>query len=954
MMSSNTRASMSSDAIILFGDFQLDRRRRLLLKDGNPVRIGSRGLDILIALTDRAGEVVSKRDLLESVWNGVVTDEAGLRVHMSTLRRALGDGRNDARYIVNVAGRGYSFVAAIKRSHTSLASSSDSNSADRLGRQFLSHRGLFGGRDEVVLSISRLLASRRFVSIVGAGGIGKTAVAVALVARLRAEFGDENVAFVDFGAVLEPGLVPGSVISAVGCTLGGSDPVAELSSFLADKRMLVVFDSCEHLLDPISLLADRLFRDAPFVHLLTTSREPLHVEGETVHLLGPLAYPAEEAPTAVDALATPAVRLFMDRAAFSGFTEDLTDADAPIVSDICRRTDGIALAIELAASRVGSYGIRGVAGLLAQNAEMALPIRRNVSPRHRTLQAMLDWSYDLLAEDERRTLSRLSAFVGLFTMEAACSVAGEEESDRAAIASTLERLVDKSLVWVRPIDEAVYYRLPDTTRAYAAAKLSQSEDVEPIASRHARYFASLFKSLALEHGAYAEIGRHAPHLGNVRKALEWSFSSEENRKIGIELAADAAPLFLGLWLLADCSHWSRLALTAIQHMSEMSHREARLLEAFAVASMHMWGNTQEVKDAIQRGLDLYEAGEQGLAQLRLLAGLNLFLTRIGDFDGGLAAAERCKAVADRSGSISDRVISEWMLAAALHLAGHQADAIAHCELGFELEATHSRLDLNLFGYDHRLRAELALARSLWLRGAATRACGLAVAALHEAEGLSPPSNYCMAVVHAVPILLWNGETEVCAEHIDRAIVQAEKHSLKALAAAALALKGEWLTMTAKPAAGVETLRQALNLLYREQFRMLTSAAAQALADGLAQSGRLVEARTTIQTAISSAQKMGQKFSMPGLLRTQAQIIMRSADAQHDKAESLLRESINYARSQGALAWELRAALALARLLIVHGRVAETRALLEPVLAAHEEDSGSSDLLDATDLLARLA
>ncbi|WP_461717929.1 hypothetical protein [Bradyrhizobium liaoningense] len=539
-------------------------------------------------------------------------------------------------------------------------------------------------------------------------------------------------------------------------------------------------------------------------------------------------------------------------------------------------------------------------------------------------------------------------------MEAACSVAGEEESDRAAIASTLERLVDKSLVWVRPIDEAVYYRLPDTTRAYAAAKLSQSEDVEPIASRHARYFASLFKSLALEHGAYAEIGRHAPHLGNVRKALEWSFSSEENRKIGIELAADAAPLFLGLWLLADCSHWSRLALTAIQHMSEMSHREARLLEAFAVASMHMWGNTQEVKDAIQRGLDLYEAGEQGLAQLRLLAGLNLFLTRIGDFDGGLAAAERCKAVADRSGSISDRVISEWMLAAALHLAGHQADAIAHCELGFELEATHSRLDLNLFGYDHRLRAELALARSLWLRGAATRACGLAVAALHEAEGLSPPSNYCMAVVHAVPILLWNGETEVCAEHIDRAIVQAEKHSLKALAAAALALKGEWLTMTAKPAAGVETLRQALNLLYREQFRMLTSAAAQALADGLAQSGRLVEARTTIQTAISSAQKMGQKFSMPGLLRTQAQIIMRSADAQHDKAESLLRESINYARSQGALAWELRAALALARLLIVHGRVAETRALLEPVLAAHEEDSGSSDLLDATDLLARLA
>jgi len=932
----------------------MDVTRRLLLQDGKPVRLGSRAFDLLTVLVGHAGEVVSSRELLDRAWHGVVVEEPGVRVHVAALRRALGDGRDGARYIVNVAGRGYSFVAPITRD------ASDTPSQAEIPRAPISAarlppppRSLFG-RDEVIDTLRELVLARRFISIVGSGGIGKTTVAAAIVQRLAPDFGEDNVAFVDLGAISEPDLVPGSVISAVGCALGGSDPLAELLSFLADKRMLIVFDSCEHLLEPTSLLADQLFQRAPGVHLLVTSRESMRVTGETVHLLSSLTYPADESPTAAVALATPAVRLFMDRAASSGFTGELTNTDAPIISEICRRTDGIALAIELVAGRVGAYGIRGVAELLARNQELALPTRRNASPRHRTLQAMLDWSFNLLTEDEQRTLARLSAFVGLFTVEAACSVAGSTERDRAAVASTLARLVDKSLVWVRPTDEAVFYRLPDTTRAYAAAKLGQTEDVEHIARRHAHYFAALFSSLALEHGAYAAIGRHAPHVANLRKALEWSFSRNGDRAIGVALAADAAPLFLGLWLLADCKQWSRLALSAIHDISELSHREARLQEAFAVASMHTQGNTQEVKDAIQRGLDLYETGEQGLAQLRLLAGLNLFLTRLGDFDGGLAAAERCKAVAERSGSISDRVISEWMLAAALHLAGHQIDAIAHCERGFQLEATISRLDLNLFGYDHHLRAELALARALWLRGSATRACGLALAAMHEAAQLPPSSNYCMAVVHAVPILLWNGHTEDCAEHIDRAIVQADKHSLKALAAAARALKGEWLTMTGKPAAGVEMLRQALKMLYREQFRMLTSAASRALADGLTQSGRFGEARTTIQTAISLAQQMEQRFSMPDLLRTQAKIIVQSADANTDAAESALRMSIDFARNQGAVARELKAALALSELLIVRARGAEVQALLGPIITAHAEDSGSLDVMDAMALLARLA
>lgn len=933
---------------ISFGSFRLDRQRRLLLRDDRPVRIGSRALDLLIALIDRPGVVVGPQELLDLVWRGVVVDEAGVRVQIASLRRILGDGRDGARYIVNVPGRGYSFVAPINDPDEPAP-----RPAPRVPRSTGDAppppRSLIG-RERVVNNLVELLLARRFISIVGSGGIGKTTVAVAMAEKLRDEFDDENVVFVDLGAVSDPDLVPGAVISAVGCTLGGSDPVTELLSFVADRRMLIVFDSCEHLVDPTSLLAGQLFHRAPGVHLLITSRELLRVEGETVHLLSPLAYPVDKFPTAAEALATSAVQLFMYRAKLSGFGGELSDIEAPVVSEICRRTDGIALAIELAASRVGTYGISGVADLLASNAELQLKGRRNVPARHQTLEAMLDWSFKLLTEDERRILSRLSVFVGLFTMEAACSVAGEEGRDRDAVAFVLANLVEKSLVWVHPADEAVFYRLPDTTRAYAAFKLAEIDAPEPVAQRHAGYFAALFKVIALEHGAYAEIGRYAPHIGNVRKALEWSFSNKEHRAMGAALAADTAPLFLGLWLLAECRHWSHLALSAIEDSGGTLQWEARLQEAWAISSMHTLGTTTEVREAIERGLHLSEASEQGLPQLRLLAGLNLFLTRLGDFDGALTAAKRCGAIAERSGSPSDRVISEWLLAAAHHLAGDQAAAVAYCERGFQLEAATGRVEINLFGYDHHLRAKIGLARALWLRGSPESALRLALESLDEAWRLPPPGNYGMAAIHSVPVLLWSGNTEESVVHIERALSHAERHSFKGHEAAALALKGEWLSMTGQPSAGVETLQEAIKMLYREQLLMVVPAASRALADALARSGRYNEARVTIDTAVSSARKMIQKFWLPELLRTQAEIMLDGPSPDADAAEPAFRESIELARDQSATAWELRAAVPLARLLLQQGRTADMLALVGPIYEAHSEKSGTKDLVEAAAIL----
>ena len=938
-------------AMLSFGGFRLDCARRLLTRDGEPVRIGSRALDLLIALTNRAGDVIGRHELLDLVWHGVVVDEAGVRVHMASLRKVLGDGKDGARFIVNVAGRGYSFVAPITlESVATPPVGPPPPKVPLTGRAPMRPRPLIG-REEVVDSLGELLLARRFISIVGSGGIGKTSVAVAIADKLRPVFGDDHLAFVDLGAISDERLITGAVISAVGCAIGGANPVAELITFLCDKRMLIVLDSCEHLVDSTALLAEQLFRRAPSIHLLVTSRESLRVDGETVHLLSPLTYPANAFPSAAEALATPAVQLFISCASFAGFQGDLTDADAPVVADICRRTDGIALAIELAASRVGAYGIRGVANLLATSSDLRLIGQRNVAPRHRTLEAALDWSFRLLAEHEQRMLARLSVFVGLFTMEAAGSVASEEGGDRHEVAATLSGLVDRSFVWVQIEDEVVFYRLPDMTRAYASAKLDQLEDIKPIACRHAEYFAALFGAIALEHGAYADIRKHALHLGNVRKALEWSFSTEGQPAIGIELAAGAAPLFLGLWLLDECRHWSRIALNAIETTPAPPHRQVRLLEGLAVSTMHTRGNTQEVRDAIESGLTLSDDEGGELTQLRLLAGLNLFLTRLGDFEGGLAAAKRCGSIAERSGSLTDRIIAEWMLAAAHHLAGNQVAAIDHCERGFTLEAEIGRLNVNLFGYDHHLRAELALARALGLRGAPERAGRLARTAIADAALSHLPGDYSMAAGNGIPVLIWSGDTGESGELIDRLISHTEKHSLTSHNAAARALKGEWLLLAGDSAAAVEMLQQALGMLHQAQLRMIIPGAFRALASALGCCGRHGEARALIDHTLSSAIDMGQKYFLPELLRTQAEILLASPAPDIDAAEQGLRKSILLAREQGAKAWELKAAIPLARLLIEQGRASEAHALIAPIYDSQPEKDSSIYLSEAASILA---
>src|SRR3984893_17362394 len=385
--------------VICFGPFRLSPTERLLEKGGVPFRLGSRALDILIALVERPSEVVSKKELIAKVWPDLTVGEGSLHFHVSALRKALGEGRSGGRYVTNVSGRGYCFVAPISRAASPPA----------LLRHSLAHSPIglppsptkMVGRDETVRFIAEELAARRFLTIVGPGGIGKTTLATAVSHTMLAVFGDA-VHYVDFGPLQTPSLVPNMVASTLGLPGNFDDPLAALPTFLRDRRMLLVLDSCEHLIETIASMAERIFVSAPEVDILATSRQPLQVESEQVHRLHPLAFPPDDAPlTAACALTFPAVQLFVERAAADGSGFELNDADAPIVGKVCRRLDGIALALELAAGRVGAYGIKGIVSLLDGPCRLLWHGRRTALPRHQTLSAMLDWSYNLLPESER-------------------------------------------------------------------------------------------------------------------------------------------------------------------------------------------------------------------------------------------------------------------------------------------------------------------------------------------------------------------------------------------------------------------------------------------------------------------------------------------------------------------------------------------------------------------------
>jgi predicted ATPase len=343
------------------------------------------------------------------------------------------------------------------------------------------------GRDDVIALISKSLTEHRLVTILGPGGIGKTTVALEVSRRSLPGFA-HGACFVDFSPLADSHLVPSALASALGISVLSHEPLAGLLACLRGKEKLLLLDTCEHVVDAVASLAEKLLTGLPGLRVLVTSREALRTGGEWVHRLPSLALPAESgALTAAEALAFPSVQLFVQRATATLDQFALGDADAPVVAHICRFLDGIPLAIELAAARVDELGLQEIAARLGDAFSILTHGRRTALPRHQTLAATLSWSYGLLSSDEQVLLRRLAVFRGPFTSEAASIVSESEPGARRHSVATLSSLFMKSLLCAATVADVALYRMLDTTRAFAAGQLAHSGELEMISRRHASY-----------------------------------------------------------------------------------------------------------------------------------------------------------------------------------------------------------------------------------------------------------------------------------------------------------------------------------------------------------------------------------------------------------------------------------------------------------------------------------
>jgi predicted ATPase len=932
---------------IEFGRFTLYPHRRELIAGGERIELGGRLFDLLLTLVEARGGVVSKIDLIKRVWPGRVVEENNLAVAVSTLRRTMGA---DGDAIRTVSGRGYQFLSELRDVDASPAlRPSPQTNLPAVTSQLV-------GREAATTNIRDLIKEQRLLTLTGAGGIGKTRLAIEVARSLLPEFPD-GVWMVDLAPLTDGSLVAARVALALGLRSSAATPEA-LPELLRDRRLLVILDNCEHLVSAAALIASQLIRASSGVFVLCTSREPLRAEAEWVCQVPPLDVPAADSCTEEELMQSGAARLFVARARAAQPLFRVEPSALVRIAAVCRRLDGMPLALELAAARAAALGVQGVASRLNDRFRLLTGGSRTALPRHQTLHATFDWSYELLPEDERVTFCRLAIFAGEFTLEAATTVLADSEDDPEELARRLTLLVQKSLISVNLSSDPVRYRMLETTRAYAMDNLVKRGELQRYSRLHALYHLSIFRSAWSEWAARPVDPWDSEHdrlIDDARTALDWAFSAMGDPALGAELTIYVAPLWIRLALPSEWAARTREGLKAVTSSPSIDPRlEMRLSAALGVALMES-GDT---------GLHFEAANERALAiarrlqdtEYQLIPLYNLFsrvTSPLSPYRRTLSLATQFAEVAEAHGDPSVMQLGQVLMAWAYLPMGELERSVMHINVA-ESGPIPTARRLSLMTYQCDTLGIHAI--TLWLRGLSDQSMRMVKESAKATIALGHGVTLCLNfAVCLIPALMLAGDLTTAEEYAALLALHQRKTqyvpggSVSAIDAALRIRQGDDLKEA------LSALRLALDdrattttLFTNAPFHAL-------LAEAMAKSGQIREALIIIDEAIREAEHTGIRWYSAEHWRVKGDLLMLSGDTQSPgEAERCYMQSLDIARQQGAFAWELRTATSLAHMRKVQGDRERAAVELRTVFDRLTEGFETADAANAQALLLALS
>jgi predicted ATPase/DNA-binding winged helix-turn-helix (wHTH) protein len=927
---------------ITFGPFALDMSRRTLTEHGRPIRIGSRALELLCAFVQKHGQVVSRDELVARVWPNRVVEETSLRVHVYALRKVLGDGHQGARYILNVPGQGYSFVAPISSLMPAETSFGDVPQKSQPAHNLPPRLTRMIGRSETASALNAALEHHRMVTLVGPGGIGKTILALEIAERRLLHYPD-GAYFVDFSPLSDASLVPATLASALGIVVPTANPWPTLLDYLSSRKVLLVLDNCEHVIDEAADLADQLLKSCRTTQILATSREALNIDSEWVHRLAGLPTPQGLGSNDVEiasALNFPAIELFVERATASLDDFQLTAQTLPCVVQICRNLDGIPLAIELAASRVGSLGVAALASRLDDMYGLLTRGRRTAFPRHRTLQALLDWSYELLSQDEKHVLQRVSVFMSSFSMDAAIRVASCEELSAARVIEAVMTLTAKSLIALDSSGpDEVLHRLLHVTRTYALQRLIREGNIHQVRRLHAEYFRDLLVSagqdpLYVNRYVWKPVFSNA--LDDIRAALTWSLRDENDVELGIALTAAAQrPMYDS----GQLDEYRETAEIALEKLEQLVHLRPELEMKLHITLLFLTGHTlrghRGQSALFTRAAELvHEVGDSS-DRIEALYGMSVGMFGVGDFSASARYIEQIRPLAvGENHALSVILVDRFQALNQHHLGCHSvAMELANRVLSFKYAGINKRF---LSEVPFNVSMRIVLARIHWIMGHPT----LAKKVVDEAVSLTAGQHQlaiCQALgMGAIPISIWMGDLTAAQTLTEQLLAVSNVHQL-----------AYWQSYAKNYARAIEFIRSGHEIA---DFTLNPLPVNPAELDMMGTLSRSFAVDSTL--ARVEARTVG--WCGPEILRaTGENILVAKGSDGAEAAQDLFNRAIEMAHSQGAVAWELRAACSLARLRLQQGFPADGRAILAAACSQFADGTDTVDLREASSLLRKL-